>query len=171
MLLFCAGTALDNGSDDLGRDRGGCAVVLTAKQKGDPVLFSLEDNNEAKHTLNRAELRAAVGSLRLRWWPGEGFKHVVVGTSSKYVVDNIIAGNVEAWKKEDWDVSGEDGVKQKVENWDLWKEMGDVFQSWDTQGVKVSFWLLPEEWNEAKSYAKKAAMVRYPLEDSEVDKC
>src|SRR5690606_28607966 len=86
VLLFCAGAALDNGSDDLGRERGGCSVVFTTKQKDDPVLFSLEDNNDAKHTSNRAELRAVFGSVRLRWWPGEGFKHVVIGTSSKYVV-------------------------------------------------------------------------------------
>ncbi|RPA84061.1 hypothetical protein BJ508DRAFT_47529 [Ascobolus immersus RN42] len=161
VLLFCAGTALDNGSDDLGRERGGCSVVFTSKHKHEPVMFGLEDNENAKHTKDRAELRAAFGCARLRWWPGEGFKNVVAGTSSKYVVDNITNGNLDRWKKDNFEVMGEDGKKVPIENADLWKELREEFERWGATGVKFSLWLLPEELNEAKSYARVAAMVSH----------
>ncbi|TFK17910.1 hypothetical protein FA15DRAFT_760864 [Coprinopsis marcescibilis] len=134
-LFFIDGACTDNGApaESQRPPRGGAAVVFSPLAHFKPLQYPLELDGQ-KHTSNRAELRAALIALTLRFWPGEGFDNVVLTTDS----EKTAAG-------------------KPIANRDLWQAILKAVRRLDDNGCHAQFWLIPRDWNEADAYAKKAA--------------
>lgn len=66
--------------------RAGFGVVFAPVQWYQPISNCLEQDGNAQ-TNNRAELRAVLAAIGLRWWYGEGFKKIVIACHSEYVIN------------------------------------------------------------------------------------
>ena len=69
-------------------------------------------------TSNRAEFRAVLASLTLRYWAGEGFSRIVLASDSEYVVKGISQW-IFKWRKNGWKMT----TGSPVANQDLWKKL------------------------------------------------
>ena len=96
--------------------------------------------------------RAAIVALGLRYWPGEGFRSLVLACDSEYVVKGVCEW-MRTWKANGWKTS--DGGD--VLNRDLWETLGAKLEEWDDKGLWVRFWRVPRECNEADEVARKGA--------------
>ncbi|RXW16102.1 hypothetical protein EST38_g9743 [Candolleomyces aberdarensis] len=152
-LFFVDGSCLDNGAGpDAPREpRGGSAVVFSPEAWYKPIKHALELDGE-RHTSNRAELRAAIIALGLRFWTGEGFDNIIIATDSEYMVQGICE-RIHKWRGNGWRTSTGAAVKNRV----LWEALLAKLREFEQNGCHVQFWLIPRAWNEADKYAKEAA--------------
>ncbi|CAJ2507572.1 Uu.00g087580.m01.CDS01 [Anthostomella pinea] len=117
--------------------KAGWAFVHGPGLQGQPARVEQRGpfGDEGAQTSNNAELRAVIGALRFRHWPGEGFR------------------TVNGWKTS----SGKNG-KTNVKNRDLWEMLLGEVERREEQGLKIQFWRIPREWNGvADAAAKKAS--------------
>lgn len=113
-----------------------------------------------KQTNNRAELRAVIGALQFRDWSrvcNGGWRSIVIATDSEYVARGI-TGCAKRWEAEDWTTFDRTSKRYTdVKNQDLWKLLLYMIRQLQSQGLSLSFWRIPREWNErADEYAGKA---------------
>ena len=148
--MFVDGSALDNGSPNA---RAGFGVVFAPLVWFSPISRRLEQDGHPQ-TSNRAELRAALASLSLRFWAGEGFSRIVLACDSEYVV-NGISKWILKWRKNGWKTT----ARSPVANQDLWKKLENKLREMEKKGMLVQFWKIPREWNEADEYAKAGAVI------------
>lgn len=165
MLILVDGACSANGTPDA---VGGCGVVF---KDGPPLRFKLEnrgpDGTPYMPTSNRAELRATLAALKFRYWPGEGFKTIVIATDSAYVVKGA-TNWARGWLENGW--RGQRGGD--VKNQDLWKALlVEVEDLWN-RGCRVQFWWLPRMFNKiADQAAKKAITDESEVPDRYMDIC
>lgn len=150
MLMFIDGACINNGRPDA---RGGCGVRLTSLDCGPGINHALEANGATPQTSNRAELRAAILALGLRYWPGEGFNNVILACDSEYVVLNLCE-HLNKWIRNGWTTARGTPVQHR----DLWEALLAKLRELEGCGLLVQFWLIPRQWNEADSLAKEAAV-------------
>lgn len=155
-LILTDGACLDNGQanpkaawafvDGLGPTGELRATAMRLEQEGPFGAPGLQ-------TSNRAELRAVIAALRLRFWPGEGFRKLVIATDSEYVVEGSTQW-AKGWMKNGWTTKSRASVKNR----DLWEALLGEIERYDAHQMAVEFWRIPREWNTvADSAAKKAA--------------
>lgn len=151
VLIFTDGAAANNGRSNV---RAGCSVVFRPDGQGS-LSFPLERSQEGHApTSKRAELRAVIAALRIRYWPGEGFGRIVICTDSEYVVRGICEW-VEKWKRRGWQTCKGGAVKNK----DLWERLLQEVEAGEKNGVSVQFWHVGREGNvEADRVAKMGAV-------------
>jgi ribonuclease HI len=150
MLMFVDGSALNNG---LQNSRAGYGVVYAPIQWSLPISGRLEQDGHPQ-TSNRAELRAVLASLTLRFWAAEGFSRIVLACDSEYVVKGISEWILK-WRNNGWMTS----AGKPVVNQDLWKKVEEKLRQMERGGMLVLFWKIPREWNEADEYAKAGAVI------------
>ncbi|TFK38678.1 ribonuclease H-like domain-containing protein [Crucibulum laeve] len=150
VLIFADGAALDNGRDTV---RAGCGMMVVPLSDG--LSFPLERVSDEPLTSNRAELRAAVEALRLRVWTGEGFKKIVIGTDSEYMVKGVNEWYPK-WQQNGWKTNNGTHVKNK----DLWEMLITEIEKWEKVGVPVQFYLMKRRFNKADAAAKEAALIK-----------
>lgn len=167
-LIYTDGACLNNGQAD---PRAGCSFVFrdSTETVTGHSQFPLEAkgplNEEHQQTSNRAELRAVIGALRFRFWPGEGFDSLVIATDSEYVVEGA-TNWIKTWLRKDWKTN-----YGPVKNKDLWQALLGEFERWEDGGLKIKFWRIPREWNTEADCAAKAAAAsnnRPPREFSKI---
>ncbi|GKT52099.1 ribonuclease H2 subunit A [Colletotrichum spaethianum] len=164
-LIYTDGACSDNGAANA---RGGCAFIfkpICANDQSGSVAFKLEDRGPDgqvyRHTSNRAELRAVIAALRFRAWYGEGFKSIVIATDSAYVVDGATDWT-RAWIKKGWRLT----TGKPVKNRDLWEALLLDVEKLHDRNVKVRFWKIPRQSNNAADRAaKRAASTLQPTEE------
>ena len=151
VLIFTDGAVPNNGSPDA---RAGCGIVFRPDGQAS-ISFPLEQSQEGHApTSNRAELRAVIAALRLRYWPGEGFSRIVIATDSEYVVRGICE-LVDNWQENGWRTSKGGPIKNK----DLWGWLLADVEEAENNGVSVQFLHVKREWNvEADRQAKAGAV-------------
>ncbi|KAK4445243.1 ribonuclease H-like domain-containing protein [Podospora aff. communis PSN243] len=111
--------------------------------------------DNAIQTSNRAELRAVIAALRLRFWPGEGFHTLVIATDSEYVVEGATSWAT-SWVRSNWVKPGGGAVKNK----DLWQALLGECERFKERGMDIKFWRIPRDWNTvADAAAKEAAAI------------
>jgi len=152
MLMFVDGSSLNNGSPDA---RAGFGVVFAPLDWFSPISRRLEQDGNPQ-TSNRAELRAVLASLTLRFWAGEGYSRIVLACDSEYVVKGISEWILK-WRKNGWKTT----TGGSVANQDLWKKLEGKLREMEKRGMLVQFWKIPREWNEADEYAKAGAVINY----------
>jgi ribonuclease HI len=155
VFIFTDGASPGNGQPGA---RAGCGIVYSLLQPG--MSFPLErapDGSEP--TSNRAESRAVIGALTMRFWPGEGFFKLVIGTDSEYVVKGVTEW-CQKWKANGWKTASGTSVK----NQDLWELLLEKIEGFEGDGFSVQFFQLKREWNEAADRcAKQGAVCRIIL--------
>jgi len=149
MLMFVDGSSLGNGRPTA---RAGYAVIFAPVQWFPPISGRLEQDGHPQ-TSCRAELRAVLAALGLRWWIGEGFKKIVLACDSQYVVNGISTWILK-WRKNGWRTR----TGAEVANQDLWKKLEAKLRTMEEQGMLVQFWWIPRDLNEADAYAKAGAV-------------
>ncbi|KDQ10487.1 hypothetical protein BOTBODRAFT_163792 [Botryobasidium botryosum FD-172 SS1] len=157
ILILTDGSAPGNGT---AAARAGCGFVFRPDGKGS-ISRPLARVPGYELTSNRAELRAAHLALGFRAWAGEGFRKIVIGTDSDYLVKGICE-YIYKWKKSGWKTS----TGQPLKNADLWKMLLSEVERLENDGIHVVFYLLKRAWNtEADACAKAGAeMVDVPTE-------
>ncbi|KAF3055080.1 Ribonuclease H1 [Daldinia childiae] len=156
VLIFTDGACLNNGQPN---PKAGWAVVYGPGFTGKPLIASgrLEQKgpfgDEGIQSSNRAELRAVIAALRLRYWPGEGFTTMVIATDSEYVVEGSTKW-AKTWTRKGWKTN----TGAEVKNKDMWELLLGEFERWKEEGLSIKFWRIPRDWNNtADEAAKKAA--------------
>ena len=149
MLMFVDGSSLGNESPTA---RAGFGVVFAPLQWHLPISNRLEQDGNAQ-TSNRAELRAVLAALGLRWWFGEGFNKIVIACHSEYVI-NGISSWILTWRKNDWKTN----TGAVIENLDLWRKLDARLRDMEKHEMLVQFWWIPQGLNEADVYAKAGAV-------------
>ncbi|KAI0034765.1 ribonuclease H-like domain-containing protein [Vararia minispora EC-137] len=156
LLIYIDGACMNNGAAGA---RAGWAFVFHPSLPSANVSAALElrgpDGREHPQTNNRAELRAAIGALHFRFWPGEGgFRRIVLATDSEYVVLGITE-RIRQWEQNGWRTR----AGSAVANRDLWEELLKCVQDLEEQGAQPVFWLIPRELiTAADRMAKEAAL-------------
>jgi ribonuclease HI len=150
VLVFTDGAAPGNGQPGV---RAGCGVVSSPIYPG--MSFALERSPEGFHaTSNRAELRAAIAAVTMRYWPGEGFIRLVIVTDSEYVVKGVSEW-APKWKGNGWRIANGGTVK----NQDLWKILLEKVGEYEADGFSVQFFQVKREWNtQADGCARRGAV-------------
>jgi ribonuclease HI len=150
VYIFTDGASPGNGQPGV---RAGCGIVYSPLQPG--ISFPLEHSPDGyAPTSNRAELRAVIGALTMRYWPGEGFFRLVIGTDSEYVIKGVSEW-CQKWKENGWKTASGTSVK----NPDLWKILLEKIEEFEGDGFSVQFFQLKREWNSAAdSCAKQGAV-------------
>jgi len=163
ILLYTAGFCLTDGQFPAA-GVAGCGFVYRPFAYPDGVsirnggiCFRLETQgpNGVNHprTHTRAELRAVIAALQCNTWDREGWDSLVIATHSEYVVFGITKWIYE-WAQNGWITSS----GYAVMNSDLWVVLNEELGRLIERRVKVSFWLIPNEWNfEANQLAKHGA--------------
>lgn len=105
--------------------------------------------SDSIQTSNRAELRAVIAALRLRFWPGEGFHTLVIATDSEYVMEGSTS-----WARR-WIRTGWMTRAGPVKNRDLWEALLGEVERYNERGMAVHFWRTPREWNTVADAAAK----------------
>jgi ribonuclease HI len=106
-----------------------------------PISASLEQGGNPP-TRNRAELRAVLASLTLRYWAGEGFSRIIlIACNFEYVVKGISQWILK-WRKNGWKTTS----RSPVANQDLWKKLEVKLREMEKNGMFVQFWKIPREW-------------------------
>lgn len=158
LLIFTDGACLDNGFESA---RAGCGFVFRPAASGSSSpanairsafsvpgdhYFRLETYGptgvQFKQTSNRAELRAVIAAIAFRAWSGERFRRLVIATHSSYVVEGA-TNWVKGWRRRGWRTSRNRAVASK----DLWVQLIETIAKRRGDGLAVSFWLIPREWN------------------------
>ncbi|KAK4656434.1 hypothetical protein QC762_310780 [Podospora pseudocomata] len=158
-LIFIAGTCPDRRTPD---PKAGWALVH-ARAPARPITQKSKRpfGDDGSQTSNRAELRAALATLRFEFGPNEeGFRTLVIVINSKYVVEGSTTW-AETWIEKQWKTSeGED-----VANRDLWEALLGEIEKAKERNMAVQFWKIPKEWNvDAHDAAMKAT--EQPAADS-----
>jgi len=149
VLIFIDGVAINEGTPDV---RAGYGLHYDPSQRG--ISCSLENINGHVRTGNRAELRAAVAALQVRFWPGEGFRRIVIGTDSDYVVTGACEW-YSSWQQRGWRTSRGETVRNR----DLWEMLFAEIEKWERMGIRVQFYLVKRELNtEADRCARRGAV-------------
>ncbi len=155
ILIYTDGACLDNGCPGA---RAGSAFVYRSAVPGANgyVQFRLENKGPSDkphlQTSNRAELRAVLGVLQFRYWPGEGVSSLVIATDSEYVVNGATEW-VQRWQRNGWRTA-----RGAVRNKDLWMALWEEFERWADGGLRILFWRIPRELNtEADRWARVGA--------------
>jgi ribonuclease HI len=108
---------------------------------------------DSVQTSNRAELHAVITALRFRYWPGEGFKTLVVATDSEYVAEGATKW-AKKWVQNGWTTSS----GAEVKNRDLWEALLGEVERYKDEFMAIQFWRIPRELNTvADSAAKEIA--------------
>lgn len=159
VLVYTDGACSNNGQLE---PRAGWAIVCAPPGNDNEfyrggVSGRLEDKgpfgDDNVATSNRAELRAAIGALRVCDWQNEGYHSIVIATDSSYVVDGA-TGWAKGWVRNGWKTRNRD----KVKNRDLWEVLLGEVERWKDQGMTVELWKIPRELNgDADTAAKRAA--------------
>ncbi|EME76954.1 uncharacterized protein MYCFIDRAFT_147469 [Pseudocercospora fijiensis CIRAD86] len=157
VLVYVDGSCLGQNSPTR---RAGCGWTYkpgTTTSEPESYAIRLEgkgpDGDAYSQTSNRAELRAALGALEFRMWPGEGWRRMVIATDSEYVFLGITM-RIQTWAARGWRTAG----GQAVKNQDLWKRLLDRINYFAKYGLEVVFWKIPREQNQyADLAAKKGA--------------
>ncbi|KIJ14295.1 hypothetical protein PAXINDRAFT_79637 [Paxillus involutus ATCC 200175] len=149
VLIFIDGVAINEGTPDV---RAGYGLHYDPSQRG--ISCSLENINGHVRTGNRAGLRAAVAALQVRFWPGEGFRRIVIGTDSDYVVTGACEW-YSSWQQRGWRTSRGETVRNR----DLWEMLFAEIEKWERMGIRVQFYLVKRELNtEADRCARRGAV-------------
>lgn len=150
ILLFVHGTTVVDGYNNA---RGGIGIQFRARGN---ISARLERPPPGcLPTANRAELRAAICALQLRYWPGEGFERIVLATDSEYVVLGACE-RLSVWVRRGWKTSSRTPIKNR----DLWEILAAELQKWESKGISVQFWLVPRQLNfKAVTLARKGTQV------------
>ncbi|KIY71960.1 ribonuclease H-like protein [Cylindrobasidium torrendii FP15055 ss-10] len=153
VLIYTDGACSNNGQNN---PQAGWAAVYHPSIPNANIQSRLElrgvDGKPYPQTSNRAELRAVLGALEYRHWPGEGFLHIVIATDSEYVVLGMTE-RLEKWRRTGWKTAS----GQPVKNRDLWEAIAKKAEDFGKWGTQTQFWLIPRDWNVADALAKEAA--------------
>ncbi|RCI08412.1 hypothetical protein L249_8911 [Ophiocordyceps polyrhachis-furcata BCC 54312] len=151
-LIYADGACLNNGQAN---PKAGWAFYFQPGTGG-IVSGRLERQgpfgDESPQTSNRAELRAVIAALRFRYWPGEGFRTLVLATDSEYVAMGATT-RVRRWIRNGWRTSAGLGVKNR----DLWEALLGEAERWHERGLKIQFWKIPRHQNTTADRAAKEA--------------
>ncbi|TVY50253.1 Ribonuclease H [Lachnellula cervina] len=104
-------------------------------------------------TSNRAELRAVIAALQFKDWSSdcnEGWRSLVFATDPEYVGLHITQ-SIQRWESEGWMTSDH----RNIMNQDLWKLLLSLIRTLQGDGVAVSFWRIPRDWNKRADEAAK----------------
>ncbi|KAI0965938.1 RNase H domain protein [Xylaria arbuscula] len=92
-------------------------------------------SNSQSQNKHRAEIRAVIVALRCRNWVREGFKTVVIATSSfqtsRGPTQWLMGWVNNSWHKEDGHI---------IKNLDLWKTLHSEVERLDREGILVEIW-------------------------------
>jgi len=105
---------------------GGWAAILMTETKGKQVTKELA-GHMSNTTNSRMEIMAVIQALSLLKKPCEGKLY----TDSSYVVNSIMKGWMEGWKKNGWKKKG------GLANVDLWKQVDELLQKHDITFIWV----------------------------------
>ncbi|KAF5004125.1 hypothetical protein FDECE_9339 [Fusarium decemcellulare] len=145
VLIYVAGVSLGNGQRNA---KAGWAFFYKPETDQPAGIVSARLENQGPfgdgsiQSNNRAELRAAIGALRFRNWPAEGFNSLVIATDSEYVAEGATKW-VRNWVNRGWITGSKMGAKNK----DLWEALLGEIERRDSQGLKVQFWRIPRATN------------------------
>lgn len=110
------------------------------------VRNRLEDRGPTSETvppsLRRAALRAVVAVLQYKNWGSEGFKSLVVTTSSRYVFTGLTI-MMPHWVHSGWANCG----GYPPADGDLWESIFELLVQFEEMKVEVLFWEVPHVWN------------------------
>ena len=111
-----------------------------------PIGFKLEKRGpkgavNADLNQRTAELRALVAALEFKIWSTEGWKKVVIATTSTYVHRGITE-SVEMWANSGWH-QGEQFHGRQVPSFDLWERAIALVNEQAYHGCEVQVWLIP----------------------------
>ena len=155
-IIFTDGACANNGRDDA---KAGCAFFHGYRASDNKELvcdFPLEKNGPTgllgRQTSNRAELRAVIGALKFRVWPGEGFHTIVIATDSELVVEGATTW-VKTWKQNGWRTCN----GTPVVNRDLWELLLTTILDLAKWSGTVKFWRIPRALNTVADGAAKMA--------------
>jgi len=140
IIVFTSGACLNNGQAGA---RGGYGIMYGPLNPGLSAPLERAPDGSPP-TSNRAELRAVVGALTMRYWPGEGFFRIVIATDSEYVVSGATQW-CQKWVANGWKTASGAMVK----NQDLWKMVLEKMEEYEADGFAVQFFQISREWNEA----------------------
>ncbi|KAG8817686.1 hypothetical protein FRC17_011129 [Serendipita sp. 399] len=161
VLIFTDGASPGNGQPGA---RAGFGIVFSPLYPG---LSSPLERSPLGYepTSNRAELRAAIGALTMRYWPGEGFFRLVIGTDSEYVVNGASQWCLK-WKANGWKTASGNSVK----NQDLWMILLNKIEEFEANGFSVQFFQLKREWNQEADAAARLGATKTDIpEDYSLD--
>jgi len=116
------------------------------------------DDSIREQTSNRAELRAIIAALRLRYWAEEGFKTIVIATDSSYAVEGATAW-CRTWLRNGWRTS--QPGRPEVKNRDLWEALLGEAERAHENGLNIALWHVPRELNTVADAAAKGAAEKY----------
>ncbi|KAM5344080.1 hypothetical protein ACJ41O_012617 [Fusarium nematophilum] len=134
-LIYADGACLGNGQAN---PKAGWAFVFKPETTEPAGIVSgrLEKQgpfgDEHAQTSNRAELRAILGALRFRHWPGEGCTTLVFATDSEYVVKGATEWT-RGWVRNGWRTR----TGAEVKNKDLWEMLLGEAERWDSYSLKI----------------------------------
>ena len=154
-IIRTDGACLDNGQQN---PKAGWAFWHGCGPSGNLLVASgrLEQKgpfgDDSEQTSNRAELRAVIAALGFRYWPGEGFKTLVIATDSEYAVRGATKW-AKKWVENGWVTSKSGAVKNR----DLWEALLGEIERYEDEGMAVEFWRVPREWNMVADAAAKEA--------------
>lgn len=174
ILIYTDGACLRNGQSN---PQAGFAFVYRPSAYSESgelthpgtIFFRLEIEGPTgqvyKQTSNRAELRAVIAALQFRDWSTDcnrAWRSIVIATDSEYVAQGATEW-VRGWEVQNWKAA--DRVSD-VKNQDLWKLLLSEIRKLQANGVNVSFWRIPREWNvradrNAKSGAEREEVVKF----------
>lgn len=110
---------------------GGWAVVFNTASKCKTI-----SGNEQTTTNNRMELRAVIEAFRtiLEKSKPENKNEYEIYSDSAYVVNTINNNWLEAWKKNNWQTTKNEDVKNR----DLWEEFSKLRDEINTLGICIT---------------------------------
>lgn len=110
---------------------GGWAVVFNTASKCKTI-----SGNEQTTTNNRMELRAVIEAFRIIFEKSkpENKNEYEIYSDSAYVVNTINNNWLEAWKKNDWQTTKNEDVKNR----DLWEEFSKLRDEINTLGICIT---------------------------------
>lgn len=164
-LIYTHGSCINAGYTDA---QGACAFVYGPRDDH-IAAFRLERmgpySQPHAQSSTRAELRAMVAALRYLPWSKEKFKSLVIATSSEYVTWAATHW-VRDWVQNGWRTI----IGEPIASQDLWSILlGEVERLWD-EGLSVSFWCIPQEYNtdaipiaQSMAYERNDELFNYPL--------
>lgn len=161
ILIYTAGSCLNNGQLS---PATGCSFVYRpfaypdgVSVRNGGICFRLETQGPGgmnhPRTSIRAELRAVIAALQCNTWDREGWQSLVIACDSQYVVLGITQW-IQQWELNGWVTNRGHAIM----NHDLWVVLQEEIDKYLERGVRVTFWLIPRQWNfEAVQLAKHGA--------------